>query len=86
MELSFLIVSLLAQAIKSLWFKKDTRKRDVVLPTLVLIGNGLIQLADALSAQGGVAMGALASQTAIATGLSLGTRQGIKWLGALGGR
>jgi hypothetical protein len=86
MDLSFLLANLISTAVKSLWFSKDTRARDIVLPLLTLLVNFLTQLAIALGVSGeSLAPAQLASSTLVATGLSLGTHRGFRWLGALKG-
>jgi hypothetical protein len=82
-DLSFLIANLLAVGAKAVWFKKDTRARDIVLPILVFGINFLSQLAQAL--QGDGVTGAVLGDTVNMTALSLATHQGALWGKSLAG-
>ena len=84
MDLSFLFANLAAFLARTLWFKKDTRARDIVLPILVAAGNFLAQLV--LAIQGDEVGAKLVSDTLNATALSLGLDRGVRWAGKIGGK
>lgn len=85
MDLSFILANLVAVAVKALWFSRDTRARDIVLPILVFVANLTAQLVSALSAPQEAVTGAVVTQALTQTALSLATYQGLGWAKAIVG-
>jgi hypothetical protein len=84
MDLSFLFANLVAFLAKTIWFQKDSRARDIVLPILVVVGNFIAQLV--LAIQGDQVGAKLVSDTLSATAASLGLDRGVRWASKVGGK